>query len=57
MTPISRRSVMFAAGAAEKPKTDPLGDEIGALDPDSMSPRDAIEAVYRLMRVANERGQ
>ena len=48
---------LFAAGAAEKPKTDPLGDEIGALDPDSMSPRDALEAVYRLKRVANERGQ
>ena len=48
---------LFAAGAAEEPKSDPLGDEIGALDPDSMSPRDALEAVYRLKRVANERGQ
>ncbi len=48
---------LFAAGAAEEPKSDPLGDAIGALDPDSMSPRDALEAVYRLKRVANERGQ
>jgi DNA mismatch repair protein MutS len=29
-------------------KTDPLRQAMAALDPDAMSPRDALEALYRL---------
>jgi DNA mismatch repair protein MutS len=30
------------------PESDPLAEAIGALEPDQMSPRDALEALYRL---------
>jgi DNA mismatch repair protein MutS len=30
----------------------PLGEALAALDPDSLSPREALEAVYRLKRIA-----
>jgi DNA mismatch repair protein MutS len=35
-------------GPAEKPASDALRDALGALDPDAMTPREALEALYRL---------
>jgi len=34
-----------------------LSEALGALDPDAMSPRDALEALYQLKRMAREPGQ
>ena len=48
---------LFAAGAIEGPQPDPLGEALDALDPDAMSPRDALEALYQLKRMAREPGQ
>ena len=39
---------LFAARAPEKPSDDPIRDAVAALDPDQMSPRDALDAVYAL---------
>ncbi|MES2146488.1 MAG: DNA mismatch repair protein MutS [Pseudomonadota bacterium] len=48
---------LFAAGAIEGPQPDPLGEALDALDPDAMSPREALEALYQLKRMAREPGQ
>ncbi|MBA3669905.1 MAG: DNA mismatch repair protein MutS [Sphingomonas sp.] len=48
---------LFAAGALEAPQPDPLGEALAAFDPDAMSPRDALEALYQLKRIAREPGQ
>ena len=48
---------LFAAAHAE-PETarDPLADALSALDPDALSPREALEALYALKRLAAEQG-
>ncbi len=46
---------LFAA-AEPKRAADPLGDELQQIDPDALSPREALEALYRLKRLAGERG-
>ncbi len=47
---------LFAASAeAEKPAPDPLLEELAGIDPDSLTPREALEALYRLKRVWAER--
>jgi DNA mismatch repair protein MutS len=43
--------------AETTPAPDALGSELEAIDPDSMSPREALEALYRLKRVAAEQGK
>ncbi len=35
----------------------PVETALGEIDPDSLSPRDALEALYRLKRIATETGQ
>ena len=46
---------LFAAAAAvEEPASDPVRDRLGMLDLDAMSPRDALEALYRLKALATE---
>src|SRR5215217_5670777 len=47
---------LFAAPAraATPPKRDPLREALDAIDPDEMTPRDALEALYRLKRAAKE---
>ena len=35
-------------GRAEEPREDPLRTAVDKLEPDSMSPRQALEALYRL---------
>jgi DNA mismatch repair protein MutS len=46
---------LFATQPIEAPQIDTLAEALDALDPDSMSPRDALEAVYALKRLAAEK--
>ena len=46
---------LFANQSIEEPSSDPLADAVCALDPDAMSPRDALEAIYALKRLAAEK--
>jgi len=46
---------LFAAAAqAEEAKTDPLREAVEAVDADALSPREALELVYRLKAMARE---
>ena len=42
------------ATAEPEPARDALATELEAIDPDAMSPREALEALYRLKRMAAE---
>jgi DNA mismatch repair protein MutS len=46
---------LFAAAEPE-PLADPLLDAIDRIEPDRMSPREALDALYELKRLAAERG-
>ena len=46
---------LFAAQAPAEGVPDPLAEALAALEPDGMSPRDALEALYALKRLAAER--
>jgi DNA mismatch repair protein MutS len=46
---------LFAAAEAE-PAADPLAEALDALEPDRLSPREALDALYQLKRLAAERG-
>jgi DNA mismatch repair protein MutS len=49
---------LFAAAVqAEEAVADPLRREIEAIDVDALSPREALELVYRLKAIAREAGQ
>jgi DNA mismatch repair protein MutS len=43
--------------AAAKPGSSPLEDALAALDPDDLTPRDALETIYRLKRLAAGKGE
>src|SRR4051794_34099073 len=45
---------LFAAAEAEPP-ADPVADALGEIEPDRLSPREALEALYRLKALASER--
>jgi len=45
---------LFANQQLEAPASDPLADAIAAIDPDSLTPREALEALYALKRLAAE---
>src|SRR4051794_29901293 len=45
---------LFAAADAE-PAADPVADALSEIEPDRLSPREALEALYRLKALANER--
>jgi DNA mismatch repair protein MutS len=47
---------LFAAAEPEH-APDPLLSAIDEIEPDSLSPREALEELYRLKRLAAERGQ
>jgi DNA mismatch repair protein MutS len=47
---------LFAASVEQEQASDPLLAALDALDPDGLSPRDALETLYRLKRLAAERG-
>jgi len=49
---------LFAASAAtEEPAPDPLAAALAALEPDAMTPKDALDALYALKRLAGEAGR
>ncbi len=45
------------SAASIAPANDPLGEAMRDLDPDSMTPRQALDALYRLKALAEESGQ
>jgi DNA mismatch repair protein MutS len=45
---------LFAAAAESEPGPDPLNAALGEIEPDSLTPREALEALYRLKRLASE---
>ncbi|MCL6730747.1 DNA mismatch repair protein MutS [Sphingomonas hankyongi] len=48
---------LFAAIAEPDQAPDPLGSELDSIDPDSLTPREALEALYRLKRIGAERSR
>ena len=49
---------LFAATAEpERSSTDPLAEALVGIDPDSLTPREALEALYRLKRMASGQGE
>jgi DNA mismatch repair protein MutS len=42
---------LFAAAPAAKMSPDPVRDALAALDPDELTPKAALEAIYRLRRL------
>ena len=48
---------LFAIAAEPEHAPDALASELESIDPDSMSPRDALEALYRLKRMAAEQSR
>jgi DNA mismatch repair protein MutS len=47
---------LFAASAEPEHAPDPLLATLDAIDPDSLTPREALEELYKLKRIAAERG-
>jgi DNA mismatch repair protein MutS len=45
---------LFAAALAEEPKPDPLAAALAEVDADALSPREALDLVYRLKRLATD---
>jgi DNA mismatch repair protein MutS len=43
---------LFAAAKAEEPKADPLAEALAGVDADALSPREALDLIYRLKRIA-----
>ena len=48
---------LFAAAAEPEQTVDPLAAALDGIDPDSLSPREALEALYSLKRTAAEHGK
>jgi DNA mismatch repair protein MutS len=48
---------LFAASAEPEPVPDPLAAALDAIEPDALSPRAALEELYRLKRLAAERAR
>jgi DNA mismatch repair protein MutS len=46
---------LFSAAAESAPAVDPLVEAVAGIDPDRLSPREALEQLYRLKQVAAER--
>ncbi len=47
---------LFAVAAEPDHGPDPLTAALNAVDPDALTPREALEELYRLKRLAAERG-
>ena len=47
---------LFASAAEPEPRPDPLSGALSEIDPDSLTPREALEHLYRLKRLAAEQG-
>jgi DNA mismatch repair protein MutS len=48
---------LFAAAAEPEQRADELAAALNDLDPDSLTPREALESLYRLKRLAAEQGR
>jgi DNA mismatch repair protein MutS len=48
---------LFAAAAEPEPASDPLSTALDEIDPDSLSPREALDALYRIKRLHAEQGR
>jgi DNA mismatch repair protein MutS len=48
---------LFAAAAEPKHASDPLTAALDEIDPDSLSPREALEALYRIKQLRAEQGR
>jgi len=48
---------LFAAAVEPEHAPDPLLSAIESIDPDALTPREALEELYCLKRLAAERGQ
>jgi DNA mismatch repair protein MutS len=48
---------LFAASIELEPASDPLVEALGEIDPDALTPREALEALYRLKRLSAERSE
>ena len=46
---------LFAAAAEPEPAADPLASALESIDPDALAPREALDELYRLKRLAAER--
>ncbi|HXC74561.1 MAG TPA: hypothetical protein VN640_07770, partial [Sphingomicrobium sp.] len=46
---------LFATAAEPEPAPDPLAAALAAIEPDSLTPREALEELYRLKRLTAER--
>jgi DNA mismatch repair protein MutS len=46
---------LFAAAAEPEQASDPLADALAEIDPDALTPREALETLYRLKRLSAER--
>ena len=46
---------LFACSAEPEHAPDPLATALDAIDPDSLTPREALEELYKLKRLAGER--
>jgi DNA mismatch repair protein MutS len=47
---------LFAAAAEPEHRVDPLAAALGEIDPDRLTPREALDHLYRLKRLASEQG-
>ena len=45
---------LFAAAAEPEPPSDPLADALTAIEPDSFTPREALDVLYRLKRLQDD---
>jgi DNA mismatch repair protein MutS len=45
---------LFASQRLEAPAADPLAEAIASIDPDALSPREALEALYALKRLVDQ---
>jgi DNA mismatch repair protein MutS len=48
---------LFSAALELGTVTDPVAEALGAIDPDALTPRQALEALYRLRRLLDERSE
>jgi DNA mismatch repair protein MutS len=46
---------LFSAARSERPPADPLKEALADLDPDALSPKEALEALYRLKALLKPR--
>ncbi|HUP97425.1 MAG TPA: DNA mismatch repair protein MutS [Usitatibacter sp.] len=53
LKPASHQSDLFAAPVAALPSEDELRQALAAIRPDELSPREALEALYRLKKIAD----